>query len=523
MKQHTNSYCEKMNSQLDRLPAKSGRSGPLGQRARQSGRKRLRALLTLELIAGLGLIPAGSAMAQTFTTLHNFAGDDGTGPNALVTDSLGNTLYGTANSGGISGKGTVFAVPTDGTGFTNLHSFTATACYDCPNSDGAWPEAGPILSGNTLYGTASYGGTSGQGTVFKVSTDGTGFATLHSFTGTSDGAVLLAGLISSGNTLYGAARDGGSAGSGTVFRLDTDGSGFTNLYSFTAIAGYPSTNSDGAEPLAGLVLSSNTLYGTAYYGGTSGNGTVFAVNSDGTGFRTLHSFTSIPAYPAPQTNGDGALPQAGLILSGSTLYGATSGGGSAGGGAVFAVQTDGTGFTNLHSFPALPPYPNNTNRDGTAPRAGLILSGNTLFGTAYAGGSSSRGTVFAVNTDGTSFTVLHNFTGGSDGAGPFGVLVLSGNALYGTTSSGGSSGSGTVFSLSFLPQLSITGLGTNVALSWPVSYAGFDYTGYVLESTASLSPAAPWVTNSAVPVVIGGQLTVTNPITGTQQFYRLVQ
>ena len=100
----------------------------------------------------------------------------------------GNTLYGTASAGGSSGNGTVFAVNTDGTGFTNLHSFTATSGSQAygTNSDGANPYGGLILSGNTLYGTARYGGSSGNGTVFAVNTDGTGFTNLHSFTATSD-------------------------------------------------------------------------------------------------------------------------------------------------------------------------------------------------------------------------------------------------------------------------------------------------------------------------------------------------
>ena len=102
-------------------------------------------------------------------------------------------------------------------------------------------------------------------------------------------------------------------------------------------------------------------------------------------------------------------------------------------------------------------------------------------------------------------------------------LVLSDDTLYGTARWGGSSGHGTVFSLCFAPQLTITRSGTNVILSWPTNVAGFDSTGYTLQSAASLVPPAVWSTNSPAPVVIAGQNTVTNPITAGQHFYRLIQ
>ena len=97
------------------------------------------------------------------------------------------------------------------------------------------------------------------------------------------------------------------------------------------------------------------------------------------------------------------------------------------------------------------------------------------------------------------------------------------NTLYGTASSGGLSGVGTVFSLSFTPQLTITPSATNLILTWPTNYAGFDYTGYNLQSTTNLVSSAIWTTNSTTPVIVNGQNTVTNPISGTQQFFRLRQ
>ena len=289
------------------------------------------------LLAGLSLMLAGRVTAQTFTTLYSFTGGSGgswPSPGVIVS---GNTLYGTA---GETIFVSVFAVNTDGTGFTNLYTGGLGICTQCGDS-----LSGLILSGDTLYGTAGQGwedmgGGSSSFEVFAVNTDGTGFTNLYSFTGGSTSA----GLILSGSTLYGTADYLG--GTGVVFAVNTNGAGFTNLYSFTATDPATGTNSDGANPEAGLILSGNTLYGTAYSGGSSGNGTVFAVNTDGTGFTVLHTFTETSAY----TNSDGAYPFAGLISSGNTLYGTAQFGGSSGNGTVFAVNSDGTGFTTLHSF-----------------------------------------------------------------------------------------------------------------------------------------------------------------------------
>jgi uncharacterized repeat protein (TIGR03803 family) len=264
-------------------------------------------------------------------------------------------------------------------------------------------------------------------------------------------------------------------------------------------------------------LSGNTLYGTAGSGGSSGNGTVFALKTDGMGFTTLHSFTA-PSTNPPYANSDGASPSS-LILSSNTLYGMASQGGTSGWGTVFAINTDGTGFTNLHSFTG--------GSDGGVLDASLILSGHTLYGTAYGGGSSGNGTVFKVNADGTGFTTLYSFAAGgndffgwytnSDGAQPS-SLILSGNTLYGTAVGGGSVGVGTAFSLSMPPpRLTIIPSRTNLILTWP-TYAP----GVTLQSTTNLvSPV--WTTNSPAPVVVNGQNTVTNPICGTQQFFRLSQ
>jgi uncharacterized repeat protein (TIGR03803 family) len=401
------------------------------------------------------LLGAASATAQVLSPVYDLNTSSEARTTGLLLSS--NVLYGTIS--GINQSSVMFKMNTNGTGFTNLYTFSPVA-FSSPgvntNTDGANSQGQLLLSGNTLYGTTEAGGFNGEGTLFAVNTDGTGFTNLHNFSATvysgffsnSDGAIPSAGLVLYGNTLYGTTTTGGSFGGGTVFTIHTDGTGFTNLYNFSVdyVAG------GGLK--SNLVLSNNILYGTTSVGGSSSNGTVFALNTDGTGFTNLHSFS---ATTVQGTNSDGANPKAGLILTGNTLYGTATAGGTiytgtgrlAMGGTVFAVNTDGTDFTNLHSF---------RGSDGGHPIAGLVLSGNVLYGTTQQGGDSqSDGTVFAVNTDGTGFATLHTFTPGTsnpsgnytnaNGYIPVGNMVLSGNTLYGGTDSGGSNGYGTVFAL----------------------------------------------------------------------------
>jgi uncharacterized repeat protein (TIGR03803 family) len=485
-------------------------------------------ILLSVLIVGFYALPTVQVSAQALTTLYRFhgSGADGGFPVAgLILSS--NTLYGTSpGNGDIAGNGIVFALNTTGTTFTVLHSFTPNPSPFYTNSDGALPFGGLILISNTLYGTTQAGGSSGNGTVFKVKADGTGFTNLHSFSAgigprpnitNSDGALPEGTLVISGNTLYGTAIYGGSSGSGTLFGVNTDGTGFTTLHSFAATSGFSSpTNSDGAWLRSGLILSGTTLYGTAEYGGSSADGTVFAISTNGTGFTILHSFSGT----------DGAGPCAALTLSDDTLYGTTTEGGGGGSGTVFALNTDGTGFTNLYSF-TTNSFLFHTNIDGAFPYGGLILTNNTLYGTATGGGGTGKGTIFSVSINGTGFTVLHIFNEKQIGSGvnPQGGVILSGNTFYGTTYEtseyGGIAGYGTVFSISFEPHLSIVPADASVVLSWPTNYAGFDYSGYTLHSTTNLASPAIWTTNPPAPVVINGQFAVTNRISGTQQFFRL--
>ena len=372
--------------------------------------------------------------AAATTLLHEFAGgaNDGRTPIAPLTVS-GSTLFGTTHSGGdpcpnsSAGCGTVFSMNTDGSGFALLHEFVGGG------NDGRNPAAGLTQSGSTLYGTTTNGGDNDHGTIFAMSTDGSGFTLLHEFAGgANDGEIPQAGLILSGSTLYGTTLFGG--GEGTVFSINTDGSDFTLLHSFDPA-------NDGRRLKANLTLSGSTLFGTTILGGANDLGTIFSINTDGSGYTPLHEF-------AGGAN-DGEGPLAGLILSGSTLYGTTQGGGDHSRGTIFSINTNGSGFTLLHEFAG-------GADDGRGPEAELTLSGSTLYGTTKKGGDlacdttepEGCGTIFSINTDGSGFTLLHEFAGGADdGAVPWARLTLSGSTLYGTTERGGEDGLGTVFSI----------------------------------------------------------------------------
>jgi uncharacterized repeat protein (TIGR03803 family) len=187
-----------------------------------------------------------------------------------------------------------------------------------------------------------------------------------------------------------------------------------------------------------LTLIGNTIYGTGYFtsGGRFG-GCIFTVPTSGGNPTVLASFKG----------SNGSNPVAGLTLSGNTLYGTTENGGNVsmnggyGYGTVFSIPVTGGSPTVLLSF---------SGSNGADPYAGLTLIGNTLYGTTVGGGANNDGTVFSIPVTGGSPTVLLSFSG-SNGEHPYGSLTLSGNTLYGTTSSGGANNDGTVFALNIAP------------------------------------------------------------------------
>ncbi len=375
-----------------------------------------------------------AAHAQTnYQTLRSFGFPQfsGANPRAPLLVGSDGALYGTTEYGGASDAGTVFKLSTDGTGYMVLKSFTGSG------GDGSGPYSGLIEGTNgVLYGTTYFGGTNGAGTIFCLNKDGGSYAVLNQFnTNGADGQNPRSELMQgSDGALYGTTYAGGISNLGTVFTLNLDGSGYSVLKSFTGASG------DGSKPYAGLVEGTNgALYGTTYWGGNTNQGAVFKLNKDGGGFTLLKS------YSGSLTNYDvnGRKPFAGLLLcSDGFFYGTTRRGGSNDSGTVFKLDHSGSNFTVLHWF--------TNNGDGIYPHARLLEGTNgALFGTTHNGGISNVGTVFTLNKDGSGYTVLTNFdiTFGNGYWPEAGLVQAADGLLYGTTYGGGANNYGTVFKL----------------------------------------------------------------------------
>jgi uncharacterized repeat protein (TIGR03803 family) len=365
------------------------------------------------LLAALAAI-TGPAVSQagTFKTLHQFTNypTDGAYPMGDLT-VLNGQLYGTTSEGGSRGNGVVFNIdPTTGVE-TVIHAFNGT--------DGSAPYAGLLAWHDKLYGTSLVGGVYGEGSVFETD-PATGDTTLlHSFFGDdgNDGEAPAAALIEYEGKLYGTTVNGGGIGEGTVFGLNP-----TTKAEFVAV--YFVGGSNGGNPSGRLLKRNGLLYGTT----SQFAGIIFSLDVVSGKFKALAQFDDYHIYE----------PFSGLTADGNTFYGTASGGGRYDLGSVYSFKaSSGKLKPNLHAF-------RDTHRDGQDPVSDLVLVNGTLYGTASAGGKSGQGIVFGINIATKAETILHEFTGGSDGGDPVAGLVFYNGALYGTTYSG-AQGYGTVF------------------------------------------------------------------------------
>ena len=349
------------------------------------------------------------ANTNAFSVLHTFMGmTDGLAPRGDLDVAIKNNgnnnyseiLWGATLGGGNMSSGTVFNMLVGSKTLNTTYQFTGGADGSLPDRGLANNESNYFASGNNQYGTTDNGGTMGEGNIYVVNGAGA-VKSLYSFSGGNDGAFPSGRLtqFTDGN-YYGTTSAGGKFGYGTIFKVSTSGA-FSAIYSFTGQA-------DGASPGAGLSLLVN-LNGKANVGHRGGMADVV------TRARAMNS-QYVSNY----------------------LYGTTTAGGANNNGTIFRITSSGA-FTTLHSF---------TTAEGASPQAKLStdLNGN-LYGTTSVGASGNAGTAFVLAQGSTTPKILWTF-GGATGSQPLGqILVAFDGNLYGTTSTDGAFGYGTIYKI----------------------------------------------------------------------------
>lgn len=446
-----------------------------------------------------------SYASTAFTTLISFNGTNGANPVAGLVQGADGNFYGTAPNGGPNSNGTVFAIAPDGSFFTNFYNFTG-------GTNGAGPVGGLIIgTDGNFYGTTSAGGTSNCGTVFQITPQGA-FNQLARFSGTNGSNSIVALVQAPDGSFYGGTKYGGpypvttfqGLGYGTIFRVTTNGALTTPVL-------FAGTN--GANPTAMVLGNDGNFYGVTTWGGNTsqvrwGVGTIFRLSPDGT-FTNLYVFSG---------GNDGGFPQAPLVLGNNGIfYGSTQAGGTNSIGSLFNM-TSGGQFQSLLSFPA--------SSVGSYPYAAMIQgSDGNFYGTTYIGGDASQhGTIFKITPAG-GLTQLIQFSGTNGfnaGANPQSPLVqgIDGN-FYGTTINGGTYNKGTVFRLSLplAPVIkSIAKAGSTVTLVWNSSASQT----YQLVFTTNLAQGT-WTNIGNAVVATNGMMTGSDPAaTDPNRFYRVM-
>ncbi|MGP8216150.1 MAG: choice-of-anchor tandem repeat GloVer-containing protein [Bacteroidia bacterium] len=335
---------------------------------------------------GYGCVFSVNTDGTGYKNLHDFDDTSGAYPSGSLILS-GNTLFGMTSQGGFrgSGFGNIFSIHTDGTGYKELLRFNGT-------TNGGSPDGDLLLLGGKLYGITEKGGKNSMGLVFSIDTNGTGYKDLLDFDG-KNGAYANGSLCNSGEVLYGMTYQGGeieggknkrgrngagNVANGCIFSINTDGSGYKDVYNFT------NGGISGNMPRNTLTFSDGVLYGMRRFGGLPGNGygCIFSINANGTGFKDLYNFNDTL----------GKYPSGSLTLSGNHLYGMTYQGGKQDYGCIFSINTNGEGFKSLLDF---------NGNNGALPLGSLIFSGTTFYGMTSQGGKEGDGIIFSLGAKGT--------------------------------------------------------------------------------------------------------------------------
>ena len=427
-------------------------------------------------------------------------GGDGQAPVQPLNSGPGGWLYGVTPIGGQFGGGSVFRFDTNGGNYSILRSFGPAT------NNGYLPAASPVDGGDGfLYGTLGEGGGSGRGLVYKMQTNGAGFTVVRAFTtAPSDGNKPAGPLfLGSDGALFGTTVAGGQFQTGTVYRLTRDGSEFSILHAFEA------SGADGVNPETGVIEASDgLLYGMTRGGGPSDGGTIYRVDKSGipTSYQVLRQFGANPT--------GGTKPKGRLIeAADGYLYGTASAGGSSGNGTVFRMLRDGSGYSVLKHFTT-------ETTEGWQPNGRLTEGADgLLYGVVASGGTSNSGGIFRIGKDGGSYALFASFgQQAGDGAVAAPGLALVAGKMFGVTSDGGASGIGTAFQTTAPPALPAFG-------SQPVSLVVTN--GGVVSFAALASGPGPlayqWQLNGAnVSGATNTSLTVSNLSSASAGTYSLV-
>ncbi|MDD5571154.1 MAG: T9SS type A sorting domain-containing protein [Bacteroidales bacterium] len=310
---------------------------------------------------GYGTIFKVNINGSGYTKIFDFDSiNNGSFPHGSLIIS-GNILFGATTHGGAASDdfGTIFKINKSGTGYTKL--------FDFSGANGEYPIS-LVLSGSTLYGMANSGGTNGYGVIYKINTDGSGFAKILDFDSINNGSYPCGDLFLSGTILYGMTAGGGDNDLGTIFKINTNGSGFSKILDFD--------DANGGNPFGTPIVSNNILFGMTMYGGVNDEGVIFKINNDGSSYKKLYDFNNTVS---------GQYPEGALVISDSILYGMNPSGGANDCGVIFKIDTGGTVFSKLHEFDC-------TN--GGVSYGSLLMSGSDLYGMTFYGGTDDIGVIF---------------------------------------------------------------------------------------------------------------------------------
>jgi uncharacterized repeat protein (TIGR03803 family) len=373
-----------------------------------------------------------------------------------------------------------------------------------------------VADDGTVFGTTA-------GSVFRVNPDGSGYTNLYTFGDDfdDDGYYQLSGVVfGKDGALYGNTVYGGAYGEGVIFKVNTDGTVYQILHDFgtNAVVG---AAVDAQEPFGPLCVGPDgALYGTGRHGGSSatnyppGLGAIFRLNPDGSGYSVLRSFDG----------SDGAEVETPLTFGTDGLLHGTGIG-------IFSLGADGAGFSETNCF---------TDLESLQPSGLTLGPDGAFYGTTEFGGNTNAaypaltdqaantlGTVFRVNMDGTGFETLYSF-GGEDGRNPSGLLAVAGDGtIYGTTQLGGYQDQGTVFKLSSAAPAAVSIIDTEFQSGgFLLTFSGAPSQSWVVQGSSNLASTNGWQGLAATNTDSFGLFqfldasATNNPASG---FYRAVQ